>query len=124
LATNLTGTLKGVDTEDWVKFTATAPATIEYTVRHKGKGNNPLRVRLADLVIVVWGQMHDFEVQPGKSATRRVDFDWDMTPSTFDGKQDFRLRLSRDILTKEIPWEVNIKVTPPQWTSKTDRKAP
>jgi hypothetical protein len=75
-------------------------------VTHNGKGNNAFRVRTQSYTYAIWGTMDDFEVQPGRSVSRQIAFDWDTTPSTFDGEQDFRLKLSRNLGSKEIPWEV------------------
>lgn len=107
MATTVTGTLKGLDTEDNVRISVKGPATVHYTVRHNGKGNNALRVRTQSYTVAIWGEMQDFEVQPGRSATRTIAFDWDTTPNTFDGEQDFRFKLSRTVGSKEIPWEVS-----------------
>jgi hypothetical protein len=115
MATIVNGTLKGVSTERLVKFSAIGPATLHFTVTHKGKGDNPLHVRAADAFILIWAQFANFKVAPGRTVTRKLDFDWDYTPDTTDGKQDFRLRLSRDVLTKEIPWEIKFWVTAPEW---------
>lgn len=115
MATIVNGTLKGLQTEQWIKFFAVGPATLRFTVTHKGKGDNPLHVRAADRVIVIWGQFENFKVAPGRSVTKKLDFDWDYTPETSDGKQEFRLRLSRDVLTKEIPYEIKFTVNAPEW---------
>lgn len=115
MATIVSGSLKGAKTEHFVKFSAAGPATLHFAITHKGKGDNPLHIRAADKVIVIWGQFMNFKVPPGSTVTRKLDFDWDYTPDTSDGRVDFRLRLSRDILTKEIPWEIKFWVTAPEW---------
>jgi hypothetical protein len=112
MATTFTGVLEGIDTEDTVKISAQGPATLNVTVRHRGTGNNDLRVRLGSYTIVVWGQYDDYDVAPGRSVTRSIPFDWDRTGDVSNGIQDFRVRLSRTVLSKRIPWEVTYWLSP------------
>lgn len=102
-----TGTLQGVNTLDTVVFTVDLPATISYTVKAKGSGSNQLRVRCGQKLIAIWAQLHDFKLSPGQSASRSFKTDLDGTTPTTDRRQDIRIRLSRDILTQEIDWELD-----------------
>jgi hypothetical protein len=61
-------------------------------------------------LIAIWAQIHDFELSPGQSATRSFHTGIDGTAPTTDGKQDVRIRLSRDLTTKEIDWQLNVSV--------------
>jgi hypothetical protein len=106
-----TGTLAGTDTLDTIVFTVDLPADITYTVTAKGDGDNRLRVRCGQQLIAIWAQIHDFYMEPGQSATRSFQTDIDGTTPTTDRKQDVRIRLSRDILTKEIDWELKFTVS-------------
>lgn len=101
------GTLQGLNTVDAVVFTVDLPATITYTVTAKGSGNNQLRVRCGQKLVAIWAQLHDFKLSPGESGTRTFSTDLDGTTPTTDGRQDIRIRLNRDILTKEIDWELS-----------------
>jgi hypothetical protein len=106
-----TGTLSGTDTLDTIEFTVDLPATITYTVTAKGEGDNELRVRTGQRVILIWAQIHDFSIEPGHAQTKSFSTDLDLTTPTTDRKQDVRIRLSRKILTKEIQWELSWTVT-------------
>jgi hypothetical protein len=110
MAKTLKSTLSGVWLMQTIKMTVPVPCTIEYTVRHKGGGNNDLRVRFGSFWNLIWAKVHDFELEPGKSASRSPDVNNDDTGSA-DAKQDVRWRLSRAILTKEIDWELTYTVT-------------
>lgn len=107
-------TIKSTLTGGWlmetVRLTVPVPCRIDYTIHHKGDGNNDLRVRFGSFWNLIWGKIHDFDLEPGKSAGRTPDINNDDTGSE-DGKQDVRWRLSRAILTKEIPWELTYTVT-------------
>jgi hypothetical protein len=105
-----TGTLHGTNTLDTVVFTVDLPAEISYTVKATGEGSNKLRVRCGQQLIAIWAQIHDFEISPGDSATRSFHTGIDGTTPTTDGKQDVRIRLSRDLTTKEIDWELTWSV--------------
>jgi hypothetical protein len=111
-----TGTLQGTDTLDTVIFTVDLPATITYTVTAQGSGDNQLRVRCGQKLAAIWAQVHDFKLSPGDSATKSFSTDLDATTPTDDRRQDIRIRLSRDILTKEVDWEL-------RWTVSTGRAA-
>lgn len=104
------GTLQGTDTLDTVVFAVDLPADITYTITATGDGSNTLRVRCGQLLVAVWAQIHDFEMSPGESKTRSFHTGIDGTTPTTDGKQDVRIRLSRDILTKEIDWQLHVTV--------------
>ena len=101
-----TGTLEGTNTLDTVIFSVDLPADITYTVTAKGNGDNKLRVRCGQKLVAIWAQIHDFELAPGQSATRSFSTSIDGTTPTTDNKQDIRIRLSRDILTKKLDWEL------------------
>lgn len=101
-----TGTLSGTNTLDTVIITVTLPASISYTVKASGEGNNKLRVRCGQKLVAIWAQIHDFELEAGQSATRSFNTTIDGSTPTNDGKQDIRLRFSRDILTKAMDWEL------------------
>jgi hypothetical protein len=90
-------------------MTVPVPCRIDYTVRHKGDGNNELRVRFGSYWNLIWAKIHDFELDPGKSASRTSDVLSDDTGSD-DTKQDVRWRLSRAVLTKAIDWELSYTV--------------
>jgi hypothetical protein len=105
-----TGTLQGTDTLDTIIFTVDLPADITYTVKASGNGDNRLRVRCGQQLMAIWAQIHDFEVSPGESATRSFHTGIDGTTPTTDGRQDVRIRLSRDLTTKEIDWELTWSV--------------
>lgn len=106
-----TGSLSGTDTLDTIMFTVNLPATISYTISAKGKGKNDLRVRTGQKAILIWAQIHDFDVSPGKNKSREFDTNLDLTTPTTDNKQDIRIRLSRKIGTKAIDWELNWTVS-------------
>jgi len=110
MARILKSSLEGVWLMQTIKMSVPNPCKIEYTVRHKGKGNNDLRVRYGSYYHLLWSQVHDFEVEPGKSKTKSTEEKDDDTGSN-DGKQDIRWRLSRAIMTKAIDWELNYTVT-------------
>jgi hypothetical protein len=105
-----TGTLQGTNTLDTVVFTVDLPADISYTVKATGGGNNNLRVRCGQQLIAIWAQIDDFEIGPGQSATRSFHTGIDGTTPTTDGKQDVRIRMSRDLTTKAIDWELTWSV--------------
>ena len=107
-----TGTLAGTDTLDTLIFTVDLPAQITYTVKATGQGDNRLRVRCGQKLVAIWGQIHDFELEPGQAKTRSFATDLDGSTPTTDGTQDVRIRLSRDILTKEIFWELTFTAEP------------
>jgi len=110
MSKTLSSTLSGVWLMQIIKMSVPAPCKIQYTVRHKGDGNNKLRVRYGSFQNVIWGKVHDFDLEPGKSASRStVENDDDTGPE--DGKQDIRWRLSRAVLTKAIDWELTYTVT-------------
>jgi hypothetical protein len=71
-----------------VKMTVPVPSRIDYTVR-QGDGNNELRVRFGSYWNLIWGKIHDFELDPGKSASRISDVNTDDTGSE-DARQDVR----------------------------------
>ncbi|MCA9660649.1 MAG: hypothetical protein KC486_20070 [Myxococcales bacterium] len=105
------GTLSGTDTVDTVTFTVNLPADISYTVRARGSGDNELRVRCAQKLVLIWAQVHDFKLSPGESKSRSFSTSIDGTTPTTDGRQDVRIKLSRKILTKELDWELDFTVT-------------
>lgn len=106
----LRSTLSGVWLMQTIKMSVPTPCRIEYTVRHKGDGKNKLRVRFGAYWHLVWGQVHDFEIEPGRSKSRSTKIGSDTTGSE-DDKQDVRWRLSRTALTKAIDWELTYTVT-------------
>ncbi len=110
MAKTIKSTLSGAWLMETVRMTVPVPCKIEYTVRHKGHGNNQLRVRFGSYWNLIWAKIHDFELEPDKSASRTSEINNDDTGSE-DGKQDVRWRLSRAILTKEIEWELTYTVT-------------
>lgn len=110
MAKTLSSSLSGVWLMQTIKMTVPAPCQIQYTVRHKGDGNNNLRVRYGSFQQVIWGNVHDIDLEPGKAASRSVvENDDDTGPE--DAKQDIRWRLSRKVLTKAIDWELTYTVT-------------
>jgi hypothetical protein len=109
---NRSGTLEGTNTLDRLIFTVDLPADSTYTVTATGSGDNKLRVRCGQKLIAIWAQINDFELSPGQSASRSFSTSIDGAIPTTDDKQDIRIRLSRDILTKEIDWEVSLTATP------------
>jgi hypothetical protein len=117
MAKTLKSTLSGVWLMQTIKMSVPVPCKIEYTVRHKGDGNNKLRVRFGNFWHLVWAQIHDFEIESGKSNSRSTEINSDTTGSD-DDKQDVRWRLSRGALTKAIDWELTYTVTRLQ--DKTD----
>ena len=110
MARVLKSTLSGVWLMQTIKLTAPVPCKIDYTVRHKGDGNNKLRVRFGNYFHLVWGQVHDFEIESGKSKSRTTDVASDTTYDD-DARQDVRWRLSRGVLSKAIDWELTYTVT-------------
>jgi hypothetical protein len=110
MAKTIKSTLTGIWLMQVIQLSVPVPCRIEYTVRHKGEGNNDLRVRCGIFWHMVWGQVHDFEIERGKSASRKTELANDTTGSD-DARQDFRWRLSRAVLTKEIPWELTYTIT-------------
>jgi len=110
MARTLKSSLTGIWLMQTIKMTVPLPCRIEYSVKHKGEGNNDLRVRFGNFVHLIWGQLHDFEVQPGKSKSRSMELETDMTGAE-DNLQDVRWRLSRAVLTKEIDWELTYTIT-------------
>ena len=106
------GTLAGTDTLDTVIVSVDLPADVTYTVTAKGSGSNELRVRCGQKLIAIWAQINDFELSPGQSASRSFSTSIDGTTPTTDGKQDLRIRFSRDILTQQIDWELSLTATP------------
>lgn len=110
MAKTLRSTLSGVWLMQTIKMSVPVPCRIEYTVRHEGDGNNDLRVRFGNYLHLIWGQVHDFEIEPGKSKSRSTEIGSDNTGSE-DNNQDVRWRLSRKALTKAIDWELTYTVT-------------
>ena len=107
MAKTLRSTLSGVWLMHTVKMRVPAPCRIEYTVRHKGKGTNKLRVRFGSFFHLVWAKTHDFDLEKGESKSRETDQKGDGG----DDFEDVRWRLSRKALTKEIDWELTYEVT-------------
>jgi hypothetical protein len=110
MARVLKSTLSGMWLMQTIKLSAPVRCKIEYTVRHKGDGKNKLRVRFGNYFHLIWGQVHDFEIEPGKSKSRNTEIGSDTT-SGDDAQQDVRWRLSRAALTKAIDWELTYTVT-------------
>lgn len=110
MAKTLKSTLSGVWLMQTVQMSVPVPCKIEYEVRHKGDGNNKLRVRFGAFWHLVWGQVHDFDIEAGKAKSRTTEISSDTTGSE-DAKQDVRWRLSRAALTKAIDWELTYTVT-------------
>ena len=104
------GTISGATLMHVVKLSVPVPCKIEYTVRASGNGKNQLRVRFGNLFILVWGKVHDFELEPGESASRVVEISRDHTTELQDGQQDVRFRLSRKALTKAIDYEIEYTI--------------
>jgi hypothetical protein len=111
MAKTLKSTLSGVWLMQTVKMSVPVPCTIEYTVRHRGDGNNKLRVRFGNFWHFVWAQVHDFHIEALKSKSRTSEFGGE------DENQDVRWRLSRGALTKAIDWELT-------YTSPVSRAGP
>ena len=109
MAKTLESSLTGVWLLQTIKMSIPVPCRIEYTVRHNGKGKNKLRVRCGNFWHLIWAKVHDFEIEPGKSKSRTLEINSDTT-GTDDQRQDFRWRLSRAILTKEIDWKLTYTV--------------
>jgi hypothetical protein len=105
------GTLSGTNTLDTLIFSVDLPADITYTVTARGSGSNQLRVRCGQKLVAIWAQINDFEMSPGDTETRSFSTSIDGSTPTTDDKQDIRIRLSRDILTKEIDWDLTFTVT-------------
>jgi hypothetical protein len=110
MAKTLKSTLSGIWLMQTVKMSIPVPCKIEYTVRHKGDGNNKLRVRCGNYWHLIWAKVHDFDLDPGTSKSRTLEITSDAT-GTDDAMQDFRWRLSRSILSKAIAWELTYSVT-------------
>lgn len=117
MAKTLKSSLEGIWLMQTIKMSVPTPCKIDYTVRHKGKGNNKLRVRYGSFYHLVWSQVHDYEIEPGDSKSRKAEEQDDDTGSN-DGKQDVRWRLSRSIMSKAIDWELTYTVT--RLTDNTD----
>jgi len=105
------GTLSGTDTLDTLIFSVDLPADITYTVTAHGSGSNKLRVRCGQKLVAIWAQINDFEMSPGDTETRSFSTSIDGTMPTTDEKQDIRIRLGRDVLTKEIDWDLTFTTT-------------
>ena len=110
MARTLRSTLSGVWLMQTIKMSVPVPCKIEYSVRHKGSGNNDLRVRFGSYWHLLWGNVHDFKIEPGKSNSRTDEVGKD-TSGSDDARQDVRWRLSRGALTKAISWELTYTVT-------------
>ena len=110
MSKTLKSTLSGVWLMQTIKMSVPVPCKIQYTVRHKGDGKNRLRVRHGSFYHLLWGQVHDFEVEPGKSRSRTAEENKD-TSYEEDARQDIRWRLSRKVLTKAIDWELTYTIT-------------
>ena len=93
-----------------VRMSVPVPCRIEYTGKHRGKGDNELRVRFGSFYHLIWSQVHDFELQAGKSRSRSTEEKSDDS-GTEDSWQDVRWRLSRKVFTKEIDWELTYTIT-------------
>jgi hypothetical protein len=106
-----TGTLSGTNTLDTIIYSVDLPADISYTVKASGNGDNNLRVRCGQKLVAIWAQINDFEMSSGDTESRSFHTSIDGTTPTTDEKQDIRIRLSRDILTKEIDWELTFTVS-------------
>lgn len=109
MAKTLKSTLTGVWLMQTVRMSVPVPCRIEYTVRHKGKGNNKLRVRFGSYFHLIWSQVHDFDIEEGESSSRSTEEKSDDTGAE-DNWQDVRWRLSRAVLTKAIDWELTYTV--------------
>ncbi len=68
------------------------------------------RVRYRYFYNLVWANIDDIDIEPGKSASRSTDQINDNSGAA-DQKQDVRWRLSRAVLTKAIDWELTYTVT-------------
>jgi hypothetical protein len=110
MAKTLKSALSGVWLMQTIRMTVPAPCKIQYTVRHKGDGNNRLRVRYGSFQNVIWGKVNDFDLEPGKSASRSVVENDDDTGAE-DAQQDIRWRLSPAVLTMAIDRELTYTVT-------------
>ena len=110
MSKTIKGSLSGVGLMHVIKMSVPVPCRIEYTVRHRGKGKNELRVRFGSFFHLLWGNVHDFELESGKSKSRMTEEKSDDTGSE-DQRQDVRWRLSRKVLTKEIDWELTYTIT-------------
>lgn len=110
MAKTIKSTLSGVWLLQTVKLNVPVPCKIQYTVRHRGDGNNKLRVRYGYFFHLIWAQVHDFYIEAGKSASRSTEQINDDT-GLEDQRQDVRWRLSRAVLTKAIDWELTYTVT-------------
>jgi len=110
MSRTLKSKMSGIWLMQTVKVSITVPCKVEYTVRHKGAGNNELRVRFGNYWHLVWAKIHDFKLEPDEAGSRSLDFTNDNTGSD-DGVTDIRWRLSRAILTKPIDWELTYSIT-------------
>jgi len=54
MAQTLKSTLSGVWLMQTLRMTVPVPCRIEYTVRHKGDGDNKLRVQFGWLLQLIW----------------------------------------------------------------------
>jgi hypothetical protein len=106
-----TGTLSGTNTLDTIIYSVDLPADVTYSVTARGSGSNKLRVRCGQKLVAIWAQINDFEMSPGDTETRSFSTTIDGSTPTTDDRQDIRIRLSRDILTKEIDWDLTFTVT-------------
>jgi hypothetical protein len=109
MAKTLKSRLSGVLLMQTIRMSVPVPCRIEYTVRHRGDGNNPLRVRFGNFFHLIWAQIHDFEIEPDRAKSRSTEIGKDNTGSN-DARQDVRWRLSRAALTKAIDWELTYTV--------------
>jgi hypothetical protein len=105
------GSLSGTNTLDTVIFGVDLPAVITYTVTARGSGTNELRLRCGKQLVEIWAHINYLDMSPGDTETRSFSTSIDGTTPTTDDKQDIRIRLSRDILTKEIDWDLTFTVT-------------
>ena len=104
-----------------IKMKVPVPCKVEYTVRHKGKGKNNLRVRFGSFYNLIWANAHDFDIEPGKSKSRTTEEKKDNTGSE-DGWQDVRWRLSRKALTKAIRLGIDLHRDTPQGRDRRDKR--
>ena len=83
MAKTIKGSLSGVWLMQTIKMSVPVPCKVQYTVRHKGDGNNKLRVRHGSFFHLVWAKTHDFDLEAGKSATRTTERKSDSTGSSY-----------------------------------------
>ena len=69
------------------------------------------RVRCCQKLVAIWAQINDFEMS--RATPNPVVLDESRRDYADDHrrKQDIRIRLSRDILTKEIDWDLTFATT-------------